>query len=409
MKILFLTHYYLPEGNAPASRVSSLAERWVAAGHEVTVITSAPNVPNGIVYPGYRNRWCQTETIHGVKVVRVWTYIAANKGIFLRICNYVSYMFSAFWRGLRLLKPDIMIATSPQFFCGWAGVLLHIFKRIPFLLEIRDIWPESIISVGGKMPAPLYKLLYWMDGYMCNSANHIVTVGQGYALKLMEKNIPADKISIIMNGVDKKLFFPHGRNEQLLSRYNLTGKFICSYIGTVGMACGLHIAVEAAEILKKRNLNNIHIVIVGDGACRKELEESVAQRKLDNIVFIGCRPKAEIPDWVASSDINLVHLKKTKLFTTVMPSKIFESSGCARPILMGVDGLAKKLVMDANAGVSIEPENAEQLADALEKLSKDPALCETLGQNAYKNIASKYDRDVQASDYLKILESVLNR
>ena len=209
-----------------------------------------------------------------------------------------------------------------------------------------------------------------------------------------------------MNGVDKKLFFPRPANEDLLAEQGLNGKFVCSYIGTIGMACGLKTALDAAELLKQRGNDKIRILLVGDGAQREALQREAVERKLDNVIFTGRRPKNEMPDWIALSDVTLVHLKKNALFTTVMPSKIFESAGCARPIIIGVDGFAKQLVMEAEAGIAMEPENAEQLVTILEKLSVNPELCQKLGQNAYENISSKYDRDLQAKEYLKILEGV---
>lgn len=409
MKILFLTHYYTPEGNAPASRVSALAERWAKNGHDVTILTCAPNVPNGVVYDGYKNKFSQTEIINGVKVVRVWTYIAANKGTIRRIMNFVSYMFMAFMRGMFMKRPDVMIATSPQFFCGWAGVLLRTFKRIPFVLEIRDIWPESIIAVGAKLPFGMLKIISVMEKIMYNSAGHIVTVGQGYVEKLKERGIDESKISVVMNGVDKTLFYPRERNEELLKKHSLNDKFICSYIGTIGMACALDTALDAAEILQNKGEDKIRIVLIGDGAVREELESKAKAKNLKNVVFMGRRPKQEIPDWIASSDINLVHLKKTGLFQTVMPSKIFESAGCARPVLMGVDGFSRDLVENAKMGISIEPENAKEMAEALLKASESPDLLKELGENGYKNIASTYDRDNQADLYLKIIEKEMEK
>ena len=408
MKILFLTHYYTPEGNAPASRVSALAERWAKDGHDVTILTCAPNVPNGVVYEGYKNKFSQTEVINGVKVVRVWTYIAANKGTLRRIMNFVSYMIMAFMRGLFMKRPDILIATSPQFFCGWAGVLLHSIKRIPFCLEVRDIWPESIIAVGAKLPSGLLTIISVMEKIMYNSADHIVTVGQGYVEKLKERGIDENKISVVMNGVDRTLFYPRERNEELLKKHSLDGKFICSYIGTIGMACALDTALESAEILQNQGNDKIKIVLIGDGAVREELEAKAKAMNLKNVVFLGRRPKQEIPDWIASSDINLVHLKKTGLFQTVMPSKIFESAGCARPVLMGVDGFSRDLVENAKMGISIEPENAKAMADALLEASENLELLKQLGENGYKNIAEKYDRDIQAENYLDILKELIN-
>lgn len=408
MNILFLTHYYSPEGNAPATRVSALAERWVKAGHEVTVVTCAPNVPNGIVYEGYKNCWTVKETINGVKVIRIWTYIAPNKGTVRRIMNYVSYMVSAFLHCLFFAKPDVMIATSPQFFCGWAGVLLHWFRRFPFVLEIRDIWPESIASVNADLPRWALGFVGWMEKVMYRSAKHIVTVGDGYRQKLIhERGVPEDKLSIIMNGVDTEHFYPHEKNETMLKQYGLTGKFVCSYIGTIGMACGLKTVLDAADILQQEQNDRISFALVGDGALREELQKEAQRRNLKNVIFTGRRPKQEMPDWVASSDVNLVHLKKTDLFTTVMPSKIFESAGCARPMIIGVDGFAKKFVLDAEAGLPMEPENADELVSLLKKLAADPPLCDLLGKNGFDHICKKYNRDQQAKDYLEVLDDLL--
>ena len=409
MKILFLTHYYLPEGNAPASRVSALAKRWVEQGHDVTVVTSAPNVPDGIVYNGYKNKWTSKEVIDGVKVIRIWTYIAPNKGTIKRIFNYVSYMFSAFIHCLFMKKPDVMIATSPQFFCGWAGVLLHWFRRFAFVLEIRDIWPESMSAVNAGLPGPLLNVIGIMEKIMYRFARHIVTVGDGYVGKLIERGVPENKISVVMNGVDQSLFYPRPVNVELLEKYGLTGKFICSYVGTIGMACGLKTVLDAAEILKKQNNDHIRFVLVGDGAVKADLISEAKQRNLDNIIFTGRRPKNEIPDWIASSNINLVHLKKSDLFTTVMPSKIFESAGCGRPVLMGVNGFAKKLVMDAGMGIDIEPENPQEMVDALLSVAADPELEKRLGENGLNNIVPRYNRDSQAEKYLDILNTVLDR
>lgn len=244
---------------------------------------------------------------------------------------------------------------------------------------------------------------------MYRSARHIVTVGDGYVGKLIERGVPENKISVVMNGVDQSLFYPRPVNGELLEKYGLTGKFICSYVGTIGMACGLKTVLDAAEILKKQNNDHIRFVLVGDGAVKADLESEAKQRNLDNIIFTGRRPKNEIPDWIASSNINLVHLKKSDLFTTVMPSKIFESAGCGRPVLMGVDGFAKKLVMDAGMGIDIEPENPQEMVDALLSVAADPELEKRLGENGLSNIVPRYNRDSQAEKYLDILNTVLNR
>ena len=402
MKILFFSHYYTPEGNAPATRVSALCERWVKAGHEVTVVTCPPNVPNGVVYDGYANKRT-SEVINGVKVERVKLYIAANKGAIKRMFNFVSYFFMALMAAVRLPKPDVVIATSPQIFCGYAGVWFKRLRRVPLVIEIRDIWPESMEAVGAKIPRFAYKCLEVVERSMYRTADKIVTVGEGYSDRLEVRGVPKEKMSIIMNGTDLAVYKPLPKNDKLLKAHGLDGKFVVSYIGTVGMACGLEVVLDAAE---KIHDERIAFVIVGDGANRVNLEEEAKKRGLGNVVFTGRQSKSSMPDWIASSDASLVHLKASGLFKTVMPSKIFESAGCKRPIIMGVDGYAKKLVMDAEAGLDMKPESAESLVECVQKLVADEVLCKQLGENAYNNIALVHNRDKQAEDYIKVLKEV---
>ena len=408
MKILFFSHYYTPEGNAPATRVSALCERWVKAGHDVTVVTCPPNVPNGIVYDGYANKRT-SEVINGVKVERVKLYIAANKGAVKRVLNYVSYFVKSLLAAMRLPKPDVVIATSPQIFCGYVGVWYKRLRRVPLVMEIRDIWPESMFAVGANVPKIGIWMLEIIEKAMYRKCDKLVTVGQGYFDRLAEKGVPKEKMSIVMNGTDLAVYSPREKNMELLKKYGLDGKFVVSYIGTVGMACGLEVVLEAAEILGRKehkDRKEVVFVIVGDGAHREQLESEAKKRGLANVVFTGRQPKSSMPDWVSSSDASLVHLKKTELFTTVMPSKIFESAGCKRPIIMGVDGYAKKLVMDAHAGLDMTPESADSLVECVEKLVGDPELCNQLGENAYNNIAKVHNRDKQAEDYINILQEI---
>lgn len=404
MKILFFSHYYTPEGNAPAARVSALCERWAKAGHDVTVVTCPPNVPNGVVYDGYGNRRT-SEVVNGVKVERVKVYLAANRGAVRRMLNFLSYGFKALVAAMRLPKPDVVIATSPQIFCGYAGVWYKRLRRVPLVMEIRDIWPESMSAVGANVP----KIGIWgleiIEKAMCRVCDRLVTVGPGYYDRLAEKGVPRERMSVVMNGTDLESYSPRGKCERLLKRYGLEDKFVVSYIGTVGMACGLEVVLDAAEKMKK--MKDVAFVIVGDGAHRARLEKEAKTRGLTNVVFTGMQPKNSMPDWVSSSDANLVHLKASELFTTVMPSKVFESAGCARPIIMGVDGYAKRLVMEAGAGLDMKPESADSLVACVKTLAGDAELCRRLGENAYKNIAKIHNRDRQASDYVGILKEVV--
>ncbi len=404
MRILFLSHYYPPEGNAPASRVHALCKRWAASGHDVTVITCAPNVPNGVVYAGYRNRWKDEQRMDGVRVVRTWTYLAPNRGTGRRIANYLSYLVTAVWRGLRLPRPEVLIATSPQFFCGWAGVILARLRRVPFVLEIRDIWPESIAAVEAMGNRRLLRVLEWMEARMYRAADLIVTVGEGYRRRLIEKGVPESKIRVIMNGLDAELFSPRSPSLELREKWNLGRRFVCTYCGTIGMACGLDVVLAAARELKQRGRDDIAFLLVGDGAVRPELEADARASGLDRVVFTGLQDKVLIPDFLAASDACLVHLRKSDLFETVMPSKIFEAMGMARPILCGVPGCAADFVLRANAGLCFEPGHARELSDAVVRLADDPVLARRLGEAGHRHVAAHFNRDRLAADYLQLLD-----
>jgi len=406
MHILFFSHYFAPEGNAPASRTYENCKRWVRLGHRVTVITCAPNVPDGVVYKGYKNKLYRRQTLDGIDVVRVWTYIAANKGTVRRIINYVSYMLSAVLCSLFLARPNVIIATSPQFFCGWAGVIAGRLRRVPFILEVRDLWPESIVSVGAIRSKRLLQLLEWLELKMYAAAQHIVTVGEGYKQKLLEKGVRAKDVSVVTNGFDGELFYPRQPDDKVRQHHNLNHEFVCSYVGTIGMACGLDIVLRAAKLLKDRKKKDIRFLLAGDGAVKQQLQQRACQQGLNNVIFVGRQDKRLIPGLLSVTDVCLVHLRKSHLFRTVLPSKIFESAAMAKPIILGVEGCAAKLIKRAGAGVCIEPENARQLVETLEKLAHNPQLCRAFGQAGREYVIKHYDCNKLAKDYLDTITHV---
>lgn len=416
MRILFLSHYFPPEGNAPATRVAALTSRWVAAGHEVTVITGVPSVPDGVVYPGYKNRCLpQEEQYERVRVIRVWTWLAPNKGTVRRILNYLSFMISASLRAIFLSRPDVLIATSPQFFCGWAGVLCHwayrlrapfASKRTRFFLEIRDIWPESIGAVGAMSEGRMFRLLEFLEKRMYAAADHIVTVGDGYRRRLLERGVRHDRISIVMNGVDRDLLEAQPPTPEVVRRqWALDGKFVCSYIGTIGMASGLEIFLRAARLLREMGRDDIRLLAVGDGAIREELQAQADLENLTNVIFTGRRTKAEMPMFLAATDLCFVHLRKNPLFETVIPSKIFEAFGMHRPILIGVDGDSRKLVEDSGGGVAIPPEDEHALVESIVHFAANRSKLTQMGEAGHHYVLEHFDRDHLASEYLQLLEN----
>src|SRR5690606_35700633 len=255
MRVHFLSHYCPPEVNAPAARTAEHCRRWVEQGHEVTVVTCVPYCPDGVVFGGHSNRLRrQTEIRDGIEVVRVWSLLAPNAGTIRRIVNYVSYMLSAIWACLWLPRPDVVVATSPQFFCGWAGVWASRLRRGPLVLEIRDIWPESITAVGAMRAGLLTRFLEWLERRMYLAADHIVTVGEGYRQNILGKVAVGDRLSVIMNGVDPSKFEQANPDsvDEFRRQWGLENRFVCSYVGTIGMAHGLEVVIEAAAMLREQ-------------------------------------------------------------------------------------------------------------------------------------------------------------
>jgi glycosyltransferase involved in cell wall biosynthesis len=406
MRVLFLTHYFHPEGNAPGTRVYELCRRWVAMGHDVTVITGVPNVPNGVAYDGYENKCFQKERVDGIETIRVWTYLAANKGTTRRILNYLSLMLTATIAALFVRKPDLVIATSPQFFCGWAGVWVARLRRIPFILEVRDLWPESIVAVGAMRAGRWLRFLEWLEKRMYAAATRIVTVGAGYREQLIDRGVAAERIDIVPNGVDRGLFSDRGGGAALRDRYGLGGAFVCSYIGTIGMGSGLEVVLRAARLLRDEGRDDIAFALVGDGAVREALEQKAKREGLEQIVFTGRQDKRTMPDFLSMADACLVHLVRRDLFRSVLPSKIFEAAAMKKPIILGVEGSAAQVVREADAGICIEPENEAELVEAVKRLAHEPDLAGRLGQAGFESIAVVYDYDRLAEKYAEVIERV---
>ena len=408
MKILFFSHYFVPESNAPAARVHSLAKEWVKAGHEVTVITCAPNVPNGIVYPGYRNRLFQRQRLDGIKVVRVWTYLAPNKGTVKRIVNFLSYFVTGTFVGLAVGEADVVIGTSPQFFAGWAGLVVARAKRRPYVLEIRDLWPESITTVGAMSPGAGVRLLELLEKKLYRWSTRIVTVGDGYRERLVQKGVPAAKIAVVTNGFEDELFSPRAADPAVRRTWGLRDdQFVCIFAGTIGMASGLGVVIRAARLLKEKGRDDIAFVLVGDGAIRDELLAQARDQGLKNVVMPGLQPRERLPELLAAADACLVHFRKAELFTTILPSKFFEDAAMAKPIVLGFRGHAERMLREADCGLVFEPEDEHGLVAALEQLAADPELARRLGANGRAYVLPRFERRALAADYLRRLETLV--
>lgn len=401
MKILFLTDNFPPEVNAPASRTFEHCAAWVQAGAEVTVITCAPNFPEGKVFEGYKNRWHQEEEMAGIRVIRVWSYITANAGFARRVIDYLSFAFTATWASL-WVPADVIVATSPQFFAAVGGSWASFWKRIPWIMEVRDLWPESIRAVNAMDDS---KALDWLEKWelsLYRQAKRVVVVTDSFQENISVRGIPVAKITVVKNGVHLHEYQPLPKDEALLRVLNLEGKFVVGYIGTHGMAHQLDFILECARETEE----NVHFLFVGGGAEKERLLQLKNEWNLTNVTMLPPVPKSEVKRYISITDVALVPLKKSDTFKTVIPSKIFENAAMGKPILLGVEGESQAIIESYGAGVCFEPENKRDFLEKLTAISKDDKLYKAC-QEGCTRLAQDFDREKLAGDMLAVIREVV--
>jgi len=409
MHILFLTDNFPPEVNAPASRTHEHCRQWVAAGEQVTVVTCAPNFPKGRVFDGYRNRLWQQETIDGIRVIRVWSYITANEGFVKRVLDYTSYMLTAFIASLFVRRVDIVVGTSPQFFTAVAAWAVGAVKRIPFVFELRDIWPESIKAVGAMKESSTIRGLEKLELFLYRRAALIVSVTHSFRDTLVRRGIDGSKIEVITNGVDVSRFSPRPKDASLERELGFEGCFVAGYIGTHGMAHALETLLAAMAALQQRpEGQSIRLLLLGDGARKADLQAEAARLGLGNVRFVGTVPKEQVARYWSLLDVSVIHLRQTELFTTVIPSKLFECMGMGIPVLHGVAGESARIVEREGVGIVFAPESAAQLVGGLLRLKSDTDLRERLRASSLA-AAGHYDRNALAFRMLEVLRLTVHR
>ena len=452
MHILFLSDNFPPEVNAPASRTFEHCREWVKAGHEVTVITTAPNFPKGVVFPGYHNRLWQREEMEGIRVVRVWTYITANAGFGKRTLDYLSFMVSAFLAGLVQRRPDVIVGTSPQFFTNCAAWMLSVFRWRPFVFELRDLWPESIKTVGAMNDSAALRALERLELFLYRKASAVVAVTASFKRNLIGRGIDGDKIAVVTNGVDLTRFRPQAPDLALRDALGIPREaFVAGYIGTHGMAHALETVLEAARLLgavgdagrvadhtapnpavlstsntpvlpasntpvipagkpesSARDGQPIHFILLGDGARKEALKAQAATMGLANLHFLDSVPKAEVPRYWSLLDVAIIHLRQADNFTQVIPSKLFECMGMGIPVLHGVAGESAGIVTREEVGLVFPPEDAQALRDGVLRLAEDQVLYQRLRANCLA-AAPRYERATLAREMLEVLETVAGK
>lgn len=404
IKILFITDNFPPEVNAPATRTFEHCKEWVAHGAEVTVITCTPNFPLGKIYKGYKNKFYQEEQMEGINVVRVWSFIAPNHGNKKRVIDYLSFSMMAFFTGL-FKKFDIVIATSPQFFTTWTAYGLSKIKRKPWIFELRDLWPDSIEAVGVLKKGKTLSLLHYIEMGLYRDADIIIPVTNAFKVNLVERGIEANKIKVITNGANLDLYVSSDKDSALIKKLGLENKFIIGYIGTHGLAHSLEFIINA---ISKIEDPEIHFLFIGDGAVKESIKVLAAKLDLDNITFCNPVPKEKVSNYLSIIDVSLVPLKKSPIFKTVIPSKIFEAAAMQKPTLLGVHGQAQDIVEYYNSGIVFDPENEEDFLEKVKLLKKDKRLYKEL-QRGSKSLAKAYDRKKIAAKMLSIIKNTVKK
>lgn len=404
MKLLFITDNFPPEVNAPANRTYDHCKEWVKAGVEVTVLTCAPNFPKGKVYDGYKNRWKQEEVMDGIRVIRVWSYITANEGFMKRILDYISFSMVSFCTGL-FIKTDVIVATSPQFFTALSGRWLSFFKRKPWVFEVRDLWPESIIAVGAMKRNIVIQLFEWLEKRLYKKATRIVVVTDTFKKKIIERGIDGVKIFIHKNGANLEVYKPIPKDSELVNSLNLQGKKVFAYVGTHGMAHGLDFILNSVVELQEKQ-PDFHFLFIGDGSERKKLLALNKQLQLTNTTFVSSVPKSEIARYLSVMDVALVNLRKSDTFKTVIPSKIFEAAAMHKPILLGLQGETESIINKFRAGICFQPENKEVFIQSCLD------IVDLESYNEYKHGCSKlanvFDRKKIAAEMLVTIQKCID-
>ena len=404
MRILILTQYYPPESGAPQNRLSDLARRLTASGHTVTILTALPNYPKGEIFEGYRGGILFEELSQGIRVIRTWIYATQSKNFIQRLLNYFSFVLCSLLGGMwKLGRQDIVVVESPPLFLGLSGLLLSHLKKAKFVFNVSDLWPESAVAMGILHNRALIGLSRGLEEFLYRRS-HLITGQTRGIIENIQSRIPDKRVSLMTNGVNVQTFTDAMQDDQIKQvkgLFGLEGKFVVGYAGLHGLAQNLEIVLSAARIL--RGHQDILFTLFGDGPEKEKLIRLAEEYRLDNIIFTPTQSASLIPAVVASFDVALVPLRRLDLFKGALPSKMFEAMAAAVPLVVSIEGEAQKLVNDAQAGICVEPENSEALADAILQLYTDLPYRKTLGQNGRRYVIEHYDRARIAREFENLL------
>lgn len=401
MKILIFSQYYFPETGATSNRAYALAKVFLDEGHEVRVIAEKPNHPEGVFHPGYERGFFIDGEWGGVPVTWCWVYTRPVKGFLGRILFYLSYMVTAVLAVFRLKgKYDIVLATSPPLFVGVSGWAAARIKRARFVFDVRDLWPEVAVKMGELNNPKAIKVAESVERFLYRKADLITPVTESFLESIVAKGIPKERMVVVTNGTDPDIFLSEHTPDLLRSRLDLPEGFIVSFIGNLGLAQGLLHIIEAAEAMEASGQHDVKFLFVGDGPRKAAVLEAAQKAGLTNIIFRERVTLPEAVEYMIASDALLVPLANDPIYAKFIPSKLFDSMAVARPVLLSVDGEARAILDQAQAGIWYPAEDAAGLVDAIETLRNHQDL-EALGQRGRDFVSAHYTRRAQALKMLK--------
>lgn len=410
MKILVLHQNFLGKDEPGGSRFNQFVKYWSDSGHEITVVAGTVNQKTGKKKEEYKGKIVYKESYsENVDVLRAYVPESYSKSFVGRFWGYFAFTLSSLWAILlHAKKHDVMIVTSPPLFVGITGVIAKFIKRIPLVFEIRDLWPESAIETGVVTNKTIINSAFFVEKMSYKNADKINVLTPAFKKVLTEeKGISSEKIIYIPNGADLDIFQPGPRDNWVREEYNLHDKFVVTYMGAHGVANHLDSLLDVAKELSVDE--NIMILLIGDGMKKAELKKRVELEGIQNVLFVDSQPKQKIPDFCNASDVCTAVLKKIDTFKTVYPNKVFDYMSCAKPILLGIDGVARELVEESDSGYYVDPEDAKGFADKIRKLQKDETLRSELGKNGYIFVQEHFSRKALADKYINELEKVVGK
>lgn len=409
LRILYLSQYFPPEVGATQTRAYEMARHLAAAGHHVTMLAEVPNHPAGVIPPEYRGKLWERKPLDGIDVVRLWVKTSPAKNFRTRMLFYLSYMVMAIIAGVivsigRGKRYDLVYATSPPLFVALAGAVIGILTGTRFVMEVRDLWPESAVALGELSSERAIKLAQKVADFCYRRARRLVVVTKGIEDRLLAEGISKRKLSLITNGANVDEFRPMpDEAARLKQELGLEERFVAIYAGIHGIAQGMETLAEVAEKLQDRP--DIVLVTVGEGPRKATLRELVQERKIGNLMLLPEQPRERMAAYLSMAGCSLVPLRDDPLFAGALPSKMFEGLASGTPVVLSVRGEAAEVLREAGGGISVQPEDAGAIADAILWLRDHPDQARRMGEQGRAFVVERYSRQAQA----QLLEQLLRR